>query len=155
MKVAINRCYGGFSLSPAGVKRLAELQGRPCYFFTGGLGGSYMPTDTPHGSFWHAFDIPNPNEMLGASGGAEWYARSPEEQKARNERYKAHTIDDSPDNRHDPLLIQVVEELGEAANGNCAEIKIVDIPDGVEYDIEEYDGLEWVAEKHRTWGADL
>lgn len=26
-----------------------------------------------------------------------------------------------------------------------------DIPDDVEWEIEEYDGLEWVSEKHRTW----
>jgi hypothetical protein len=45
----------------------------------------------------------------------------------------------------------VVLELGEAANGRCAELKVVEIPDDVEWQIEEYDGLEWVAEKHRTW----
>jgi hypothetical protein len=28
---------------------------------------------------------------------------------------------------------------------------VVEIPDGVEWEIAEYDGLEWVAEKHRTW----
>ncbi len=25
------------------------------------------------------------------------------------------------------------------------------IPDDVKWQIEEYDGLEWIAEKHRTW----
>jgi len=44
-----------------------------------------------------------------------------------------------------------VEELGEKANGQCADLKIVEIPDDVEYEIEEYDGVEWVAENHRTW----
>ena len=53
--------------------------------------------------------------------------------------------------RSDPILIQVIEELGEAAEGGFSELKIVDIPDGVEWEIEEYDGMEWVAEKHRTW----
>lgn len=53
--------------------------------------------------------------------------------------------------RDDPLLIQVVEELGEAANGRCAALKIVEIPSDVEWQIEEYDGLEHVAEKHRIW----
>ena len=27
----------------------------------------------------------------------------------------------------------------------------VSIPDDVEWQIEEYDGMEWVAEAHRTW----
>lgn len=53
--------------------------------------------------------------------------------------------------RSDPALVQVVEELGEAANGWAAELKVVDIPDDVQWYIEEYDGNEWVAEKHRTW----
>lgn len=54
--------------------------------------------------------------------------------------------------RDDPALVQVVKELWEAANGECAELKIVTIPDDVDWEIEEYDGREWVSEKHRTWG---
>ena len=53
--------------------------------------------------------------------------------------------------RDDLILIAVVEELGEAADGGCAELKIVEIPDGVNWQIEEYDGLEHIAEVHRTW----
>ena len=53
--------------------------------------------------------------------------------------------------RNDPDLVRVVEELGTAANNWAADLKVVDIPDDVEWDIEEYDGLEWVAESHRTW----
>ena len=53
--------------------------------------------------------------------------------------------------RNDPDLVAVVETLGEKANGQCAELAIVEIPDDIEWDIEEYDGVEWVAEKHRTW----
>jgi hypothetical protein len=53
--------------------------------------------------------------------------------------------------RSDPALIEVVEELGEKANGWAAELGIVEIPDDVEWDIVEYDGKEHVAEKHRTW----
>ena len=53
--------------------------------------------------------------------------------------------------RNDPLLIQVVEELRKGADGDHAELKIVEIPDDVEWQIDEYDGVEWVAEKHRTW----
>lgn len=53
--------------------------------------------------------------------------------------------------RHDPLLLQVIEEMGDKANGQCAALKVVEIPADVDYVIEEYDGSEWVAEKHRTW----
>jgi hypothetical protein len=53
--------------------------------------------------------------------------------------------------RDDPMLIKVIEILGEEANGNFSELKIVEIPDDVEWIIEEYDGAEWIAEKHRTW----
>lgn len=53
--------------------------------------------------------------------------------------------------RNEPCLIATVEQLGESADGYYAKLKIVEIPDDVEWKIEEYDGLEWVAEVHRTW----
>ena len=53
--------------------------------------------------------------------------------------------------RHDPALVQAVEELGNNANGAHAELAVVEIPDGIDYIIEEYDGIEHIAEKHRTW----
>ena len=53
--------------------------------------------------------------------------------------------------REDKFLIEVVEKLGEKASGRFSELKIVKIPDDVEYVIEQYDGIEWIAEKHRTW----
>jgi hypothetical protein len=53
--------------------------------------------------------------------------------------------------RDHPALIQTIEELGLKANGDCAYLKIVEIPDDVEWTIESYDGNEWVAEVHRTW----
>lgn len=56
------------------------------------------------------------------------------------------------ENRSDPDLIAVIEELGEeVAGGRFASLRIVDIPDDVKWHIHEYDGLEHVAEDHRTW----
>ena len=48
--------------------------------------------------------------------------------------------------RHDPFLVEVVEELGEKANGSCAKLKIEQIPKEYEnfYEITEYDGAESV-----------
>jgi hypothetical protein len=53
--------------------------------------------------------------------------------------------------RNDPDLIAVIEEFGDEANGRAASLKIVEVPDDVEWQIDDYDGWEWVAEKHRTW----
>ena len=57
--------------------------------------------------------------------------------------------------RDDPFLVQIVENMGvEAASGDFSKLAIVEIPDDVPADgwiIQEYDGVEWVAEKHRTW----
>lgn len=53
--------------------------------------------------------------------------------------------------RDDPYLVKVVRELGMGANGTHANLKIVEIPGDVEWMVSEYDGAEWVAEKHRTW----
>jgi len=48
-------------------------------------------------------------------------------------------------------LVAIVEALKERADGKYAKLKIVEIPDDVNWYIEEYDGNEWVAERHRTW----
>lgn len=53
--------------------------------------------------------------------------------------------------RNDPHLVQVVLQLGSAANDKYASLKVVTIPGDVEWHIEEYDGQEWIAENHRTW----
>ena len=50
-----------------------------------------------------------------------------------------------------PVLIDMIEEQGTAINGFAAELKVVEIPDDVNWYIEEYDGMEHVAERHRTW----
>jgi len=47
-------------------------------------------------------------------------------------------------NRADPALVQVVEELDDEANTRFSDLRIVDIPAGTKYRIDEYDGNESV-----------
>jgi len=51
--------------------------------------------------------------------------------------------------RECPILVEMVEK-GDA-DGEYSDLKVVEIPDGVNWYIEEYDGLEHIAERHRTW----
>jgi len=100
LKVVINACYGGFSLSRYASEIFNNKKGLKR--------GDEEYVDPKYGQIW--------------------------------------AID-----RHDPDLIAVIEELGNDANGEYAELKIVEIPDNTLYEIEEYDGTEWIAEIHRTW----
>ena len=54
--------------------------------------------------------------------------------------------------RSNPLLVQVVEELGGAASGLFADLKIVEAPDDVEVEIEEHDGYEQLRTKCEYFG---
>ena len=63
------------------------------------------------------------------------------------DRYSCH-----PTFRSDPHLVRVVEDLDDLAFGRHASLEVIEIPEGVDWLIENYEGREWVAERHRRWG---
>lgn len=64
-----------------------------------------------------------------------------------NKRHPEKKIDRYSNERTDPDVVALVEELGqEKSSGYSAMIYVEEIPDDVEYEIHEYDGLEDV-----TW----
>lgn len=138
MKVAINVCYGGFSLSPVAVQKLYEdgVKEVACpideYF-----GKNYKDRKIEALDKWRKYLTNNNDSSMFLT------VFSPDE------KYVLSTHCDLE--RNDPRLIKVIEELGEKANGSCAKIRMVEIPDGVDYEIAEYDGMEHIAETHRTW----
>lgn len=64
----------------------------------------------------------------------------------KEKRFYYHRLE-----RDDPILVEVVEKLGELCHDRLSKLKIVKIPENVKWTIEEYDGLEHVAEQHQTW----
>lgn len=56
------------------------------------------------------------------------------------------------EDRANPKLVEVVEKLGSTGSGVLGDLKVVEIPDDVEWEIEDYDGIETIHEKHRVWG---
>lgn len=131
-KIVYNGCYGGFSVSEAGMLRYAELKGFPIY----------PEQDAKFGivTYWR---VP-PELRQKPLEGAEWYERSQAERIAYNKRYSEQTISARDFVRHDPALVQVVEELGDAANGRHAKLTIAEVESGRRYRIDEYDGIEGV-----------
>jgi len=158
MKIVINKCYGGFSISPLAVKELAKLKGKECYFFRNPTieRDGYIPITLEEANeelMFYAFSIPNPNEYLyeHLPKHKDWRKMTEEEKELYNKRYEEIKLDTHTIDRADKDLIKIVEKLGKKANGKYADLKIVEIPDSVEWQIEEYDGVEWVSEKHRIW----
>ena len=140
-EVVINKCYGGFGLSYGGMMHYAKLKGIRLY--------AYVNPKKPSGGT----DFDRQVEYVPEDGDGErpfcihyTTALATNDKELNNAYFSEHDID-----RADPALIQTVREMGKAAGGRAAALAIIGIPDGVEWDIEEYDGIEWVAEKHQTW----
>jgi hypothetical protein len=109
MKIVLNKCYGGFSIS----KEAAELM---------------------------------------AKNGCERAKKELEESKKDN--WFGYGYVDGMDGGYDRTsehLILAVETLKEKADGSSASLRVIEIPDGIDYFIDEYDGIESVHEQHRSW----
>ena len=142
MKVVINRCYGGFDLSHEAVMRYYEIKGITVY----------PEQSEEYWRFWTYWTV-KPEDRMESKYGDAFYAMSLEDRRAYNAAQDAQTVSSREIERHDPALVQAVEELGQQSWGSHAELVVVEIPDGVDYIVEEYDGMEHIAETHRTWYA--
>lgn len=142
MKVVINKCFGGFGLSEAAVRRYCEIKGIKLWV---------LPAEGRFASLTGPTYSLVPPEKRVESAEDRWKEMSLDERKAHNKAWDEQTLYDRDIERNDPALAQTVEELGEAANDRHAKLAVVEIPDGIEWEIDEYDGSERVAEKHRTW----
>ena len=127
MKVVINKCYGGFGISAEAYDWLVENKGwKVTEFLEDGYGYKDRSADL---------------------------VINDDYKKNKFFRSKYYLVKDTDENsfRTDPDLIEVVETLGKKANAQCASLAIIEIPDNVEWEIGEYDGVEWVQEIHRRW----
>lgn len=136
-KIVINNCYGGFGLSETGMQAYAARKGLTLY----------PEKDVLFTTYW---TVP-PEQRMAQVSNEQWLKMTVAERAEYNKMYASQIIYDIYFSRDDPDLIAVVEELGEQANDQLADLKVVEIPDGVVWKIANYDGLEHIAEVHRTW----
>jgi hypothetical protein len=140
MKLVVNKCFGGFSLSMFGEKEYLKRKGKKAFFYRK---TKYTHSDkvdeysklkdtNENTMFFHCF-----TKDLGES-----FSKWPK----KLESFSGRDI-----KRDDQDLIAIVEKHGAKINGQCAKLEIIEIPDGVDYQIDDYDGLESVHEKHRSW----
>ncbi len=143
MKIVVNRCFGGFGLSGAAqVEYLKRTTGQPLF--------AYRQTKY---DFRDGVDeykrVPIPSRKREIGGPTIHYLTKdagPSIKKIPKDGYFY------PDwERDDKVLVSIVEEMGEKAWGDFAELEVVEIPDGVDWEIDEYDGSERIRERSREW----
>lgn len=143
-KIVINKCFGGFGLTHEAIMRYAELSGFKLYPFVEERqvkGKEWSPRTSKHKDYINEESKDNPYDLI-------HYSTSP----LKNGKYKENSyFSDRDIKRDDVNLIKVVEEMKEKANGHYAYLTVVEIPDDIEWEILEYDGMESVEEKHRSW----
>jgi hypothetical protein len=132
-KVVYNACYGGFNLSREACERYWEIKGQQVWIEQNEQFKSF--------DMFTVWLVP-PEKRL--TKPEPWYSAPVEERVAFNKQYSEQTWSGDDVARHDPILVQVVEELGEKANGSCARLAIDEVSGP--YRIDEYDGFETVKE---------
>lgn len=139
MKVILNKCYGGFGISLEGYKLYAKKLGRDLFVYRNNyLNHTYVKVDEDYADFGLDFFTIDLGETIGR------FDIPPEV-------WKNDYLYLNEEHRTDSVLVEVVEELGEKANGYRAQLKVVEIPDDMKYEITDYDGIETLHELHRVW----
>ena len=141
-KIVVNRKHGGFGLSPKAEKRYLELIGKGCYFYK----------QTKYGYETKSADEYTRISIDEAPAAFIAYTITEDLGEVVNDLPNDDRFwSDGSLERDDPVLIRVVEEMGGEANGRFSELEIVEIPDDVEWQIDDYDGYESIHEVHRSW----
>ena len=127
-KVVYNACYGGFGLSKEACQRYWDIKGQQVWI-----------EDAQWGfTVW----LVAPENRISSKEGDAFYSMSMDERVAYNRAHSGQTWYYDNVDRHDPALVQVVEELGKKANGDFANLQIDEVYGP--YRIDEYDGNESV-----------
>ena len=139
MKIAVNKCFGGFDLSNQAVQRYLELTGKECYFYNQ-IKRSYSDGKNEYVKC----NASNENSLF-VSVSTRDLGEKTEEIPDEDYFYYGRI------ERTDPALIQTIEELRGDASGRFGNIQVVEIPDDINWEISDYDGIETVEEVHRSW----
>ena len=149
MKVAINRCFGGFGLSTLAISEILKRKGMDCFV--------YEQTEYAFktGKDKYVKTIPSASSSFGTYTLLRDYGdviyEIPWNDKMEDGQSVVKTFTSFDTDRTDSDLIAVIEELGDDASGSCSALSIVDIPDDIEWEISNYDGMETIEEVHRSW----
>ena len=147
MKIILNKCYGGFDVSPAGYQLYAKKKGFELY--------PYIITSDPEFKYDVDKYYYKKIKWEETRYGSVHYLKKDLGDEISKELFEEIADNDyfwiSSKYRTDSTLIEVVEELGNKASGPCGELRVVEIPDDLDYVIDEYDGIETLHQRVKEW----
>ena len=144
--VALNKCYGGFGLSPKATELYLKKIGKEAHF--------YVQTAYKFKEGYEEYTKLSIEEATTYLGGACIYTLTKDLGKTfrgpiPNEHHWYETFYEDRSNKE---LIETITELGEEeSSARLASISLVRIPKDMEYEIDDYDGIETLRENHRSW----
>lgn len=134
MKIVLNGCYGGFGLSYEAMTLYLHAKNREAFFYADISAYDNYPTV-------HKYQRVTLSEIRSS----QYYMIycTTEDQGEYLSKFPEDVINFNDIDRTDPILISVVETMGsEAASGRFASLYIEEIPNGTQYKIDNYDGIE-------------
>lgn len=152
-KVIINKCFGGYGFDPFTVQKYADKKGIQLYWYKKDFHDYHG--DLKERMVKIPFETIMKDDSLRIGYAAltrnmgDTYIRDWENENACADEFDIENDDSS---RTDPVLIGIIEKYGDANVHGCHAPTVVEVPDGVEWMIEEYDGFETLHEKHRVFG---
>lgn len=142
MKVAYNNCFGGFGLSNLALTEFAKKKGITLTWYEQ-VGYRHQGNEL----YKKVEGVPSGNGMnthpLTEDAGDEIT-------ELPNSTFYHPSFYEN-DSRCDKDLIDVIEIMGDEADGACADLCIVEIPDGASFEITEYDGNESIEPPRMSW----
>lgn len=137
MKIVLNGCYGGFGLSYEAMVLYWHARCRDIYFYKDI--SNYDDYTKVHK--YERISLADIQRSRNTWSGFIYCTT--EDQGEYLDHFPEDVVSDSNIDRTDPILISVVETMGsKAASGRFAQLEIHEIPNGTQYKIDEYDGLE-------------
>lgn len=139
MKIILNKCYGGFGLSTYATILYAKKKGIDVYPY------KLDYRDKTYNTYIRAA-VDNLSDYI-------FIKDYGDKVNKKNINWEDLYYLQKDIIREDMDLINIVEVLGEAANGRFAKLIVVDIPDELKdnYIIDDYDGVETLHQKVQYW----
>lgn len=158
MKIILNKCFGGFGFSPKVYVEYAKRKGIDLFVYDEKCSNEFIyetiyfkiPLEQITFDNYSYINVNN-RLFLPHFCTMDLGDSFSNKDKQKYDAFKEHLLYLNEHYRTDEVLISIVEDLGSEANGKFADLKIVEIPDDLDYVIDDYDGRETLHQNVPTW----